>query len=88
MTQKFSVLTDEGIETFTVVPGLDQASLELTKFVSYLQGKHPNLSVNESGWIAAYFINNIPQMIEANPNLVEIVEETALYVKNNNADNA
>ena len=88
MTQKFSVLTDEGVQAFTVIPGLEQASLELTKFVEYLQDKYPNLSVGEAGWVAAYFVANFPRMIDANPNLTEAVDKTVLYVLNNRSNNA
>jgi hypothetical protein len=88
MAQKFSVLTNEGVETFTVIPGLDQAAIELTKFVEHLQEKYPNLSASEAGWVAAYFVSNFPRMIDANPNLSEAVDITVIFVKNNRINNA
>ncbi len=87
MAEEFSILTEDGIETYTVIPGLNQAAEELTNFIRYLNKKYPELSEDEAGWVAAYYVNNFPRMIEANPLLTELVTGTVQFIKSRHLDN-
>ena len=87
MAEEFSILTEDGVETYTVIPGVSKAGEELMEFINFLNKKYPELTKSEAGWVAAYYVSNFSGMIEGSPYLAKAVNETVQFVKNIHLDN-
>ena len=63
MVKNFTVISDEGVQNFETIAGLEKASSETINFIHYVQESHPELTLSQAGYVAAYFIHNLPLSI-------------------------
>lgn len=87
MSKNFSVLTEDGIEHYEVIPGLDQAIEELLKFVQFIQSINPTLNKDQAGYVASFFLNQYPHFFTNNPHLLNEMHRVSNYVINENIGN-
>lgn len=80
-SKKFTVIDDEGLHNFETIPGLEKASSELINFINYISDLHPQLTTSQAGYVVAYFVHNMPGLVEANPGIKTALEQAADYIK-------
>lgn len=86
MPAQFTVVDTEGLHNFEVIPGLEKASSELIQMVMWVKRRHPDLTDSHAGFVTAYFLHHLPQIIEANPELIAVIDNTAKYISKSELD--